>query len=553
MPELDELVLKHVLKNAIQYGKANPGVVLGKILGENPELRPRAREVMTEVKKTITLVDSWSENQKVNKIRRIWPDAFVKKEKKLEGKLKPLKGAEKGKVVLRIAPNPNGPATMGSTRGIVINAEYAKKYDGTFIMRFDDTDPATKSPVKEAYKWYVEDAEWLGCKPDKVVIVSEHLPQYYEYAEKLIREGHCYVCFCSSEEFKKLKDRKMPCPHRDKTPEENLKDWKKMLDGTYKEGEAVLRVKTDMAHKDPAIRDWVAFRILEATHPHVGNKYRVWPMLDFEGALEDHFQGVTHIIRGKDLADSTRRQKYIYDYLGWEYPITYYWGRVAMQGFGRISTSKMSDEIKEGKYTGWDDPRLPTIRALRRRGFQPKAIREFWLDFGLTEKDIRASMKNLEAFNRRLVEEGNRYFFTPEPVRITVKNIPPTRVAVKRHPSKPKRGVKRYEFNGTSEFFVPKRDLSDFFRLKDAFNIRKVDSHTYEYAGKDLIKCPKIQWVDASNSLDLKVIMPDFSKTTGKAERYLDETKVGDVIQLERFGFVRIDSKKPYAAYYAHD
>lgn len=546
MPE-DELILKYVLKNSIQYGKANSKAVLGKVLGDNPELRPKAKEVMAEVEKTVEIVDAWSENQKINKIKRIWPDAFVKKYKKPEEKLKPLKGV-KGKVIMRLAPNPNGPPTMGSARGIIINAEYVKRYGGTFLLRFDDTDPRTKAPIKEAYDWYVEDAEWLGCKPDKVVIVSKHLPTYYEYAEKLIKKGHCYICTCPAEEFKRYKRNGQNCPHRDKNPKENLEGWKKMLDGTYKEGEAVLRVKTDMKCPDPAIRDWVAFRILEAKHPIVGNKHRVWPMLDFEGAIEDQLQGVTRIIRGKDLCDSTRRQKYLYEYLGWEYPRTNYWGRVAMQGFGKISTSKISEGIEKGEYSGWDDPRLPTIRALKRRGFQPDAIREFWLDLGLTQKDISASMENLEAFNKKHIEKGNRYFFVADPVGITVKNIPSTRVSLKRHPDMPKLGVRRYEFEGEQEFLVPRKDLTDSFRLKDAFNIKK-EGKDYTYAGRELTDNPKVQWV-LPDSIDVKVVMPDVTTIKGKAEKYLEETKEGQVVQFERFGFVRIDSKKPFTVYY---
>lgn len=547
MSDLDKLILKYTLKNAVKHGKANPKAVMGKVLGENPKLRSQAKEVLEEIEKTVETVNAWSTNQQANKLRRVWPTAFAEEKKEEEERLKPLKKAGKG-IVTRIAPNPNGPPTMGSTRGIVINSEYAKKYEGTFIMRFDDTDPATKAPIKDAYKWYVEDAEWLGCKPDKVVIVSEHLPQYYEYAEKMIKEGHCYICECTGPEFKKLKDKKKPCPHRNKSPKENMTGWKKMLDGRYKEGEAVLRVKTDIEHPDPALRDWVAFRILEAEHPHMGKKFRVWPMLDFEGAIEDHLQGVTHIIRGKDLRDSTLRQKFLYEYLGWEYPVTYYWGRVAMHGFGKISTSGISEGIGKGEYSDWDDPRLPTLKALKRRGFNAEAIREFWIDLGLTEKDISASMKNLEAFNKKFVEQGNRYFFVHEPKEITVKEIPLTRVALKKHPDKPDRGIKKYEFEGEQKFLVPSKDLSDEFRLKDAFNIKK-QGEEYVYAGKELRNNPKIQWV-TPESIDVQVIMPDATKLEGKAERYLEEAKEGQLVQFERFGFLKLDSKEPMTLYY---
>ena len=155
-----------------------------------------------------------------------------------------------------------------------------------------------------------------------------------------------------------------------------------MNDGKINQGDAVVRVKTDLDLPNPALRDWPALRIQHAPHPMVGKLYKVWPLLDFQSAVEDHLQGVTHIVRGKDLMDSTRKQTLLYEHFGWKYPETLYWGRVKVHEFGGFSTSGMREDINQGKFDGWDDSRLPTISALRRRGFQSQAIREFWLDLG---------------------------------------------------------------------------------------------------------------------------------------------------------------------------
>src|SRR3989304_6993883 len=294
MPTTEEiklLIRKYALQNAVKYDKTpQAGAVMGKVMA-HPELRPHAREITALVNEILIELDQMTPESRAEQLLKIAPELLeeLKEKKEPEKGLPPLEVNDQ--LVMRFAPNPNGPPTLGSAPGIVVNSEYTKKYEGKLIIRFDDTDPATKRPMLEAYNWYLEDCEWLGAKPDEVVIASDRVTRYYEVAEQLIKKGGAYVCFCEQEEFKALKDAKKACPHRDEKPEKNLGSWKKMLSGDYKEQEAVLRIKTDIAHKDPAIRDWVAFRIIRTPHPRpeAGNKYCVWPLLDFEGAVEDHF------------------------------------------------------------------------------------------------------------------------------------------------------------------------------------------------------------------------------------------------------------------------
>ena len=168
-----------------------------------------------------------------------------------------------------------------------------------------------------------------------------------------------------------------------------------------------------MSLKNPALRDWPAARIQTNPHPRVGDKWRVWPLLDFQSAIEDYLQGVTHIIRGKDLMDSTRKQTLLYQHFGWDYPETIYWGRVKVHEFGAFSTSQMKKDIAEEIYDGWDDPRLPTLSALSRRGIKPESLSAFWIELGLTQKDISVPLVN-PLFAQY---EGHRPSSTPSCIR----------------------------------------------------------------------------------------------------------------------------------------
>jgi len=556
------LIKKYALQNAIKYNKLpQAGAVMGKVMA-SPDLRGMAKEVNSLVGEVLDEINSMPPGSWEQELNRLAPELIAE----LKEKKEPDKGLQpldiKGDLVMRFAPNPNGPPTIGSSRGIVVNSEYTKKYNGKFIIRFDDTDPATKRPMLEAYDWYLDDCEWLGAKPDEVVIASDRIPKYYEVAEQLIKKGGAYVCFCEQEEFKALKDVKKACPHREQDEQSNLGYWKKMLDGDYKEQEAVLRIKTDIAHKDPAIRDWVAFRIIKTPHPRpeVSDKYVAWPLLDFEGAVEDHLLGTTLIIRGKDLTDSETRQRYVYDYMGWKYPETMHWGRVQIHEFGKLSTSGLKKAIADGTYTGWDDPRVPTIRALRRRGIRAEALRKFMIELGLGETDISLSLDTLYAENRKIVDPiANRYFFVWDPVELNVDGAEPKVAKAPLHPSRP--GMR--EIPVGTKVFVCKSDVENLkdgerLRLKDLYNIQITGlsplSAKFIGTDMDLVKKEKariIHWAPP-DGLKVRVLSPD-GEYSGIGEHGI-EKELDNVVQFERFGFVRIDGVKDdeVVAYYTH-
>lgn len=565
--EIELITQKLALQNAYKYGKApQAGAVMGKLLGTHPELKAQAKELMPIINKVLGDVGRMSPEEVKAKLQGIAPELIeelhVKRESRRGLPELDISNVKPGqKVTLRIAPNPNGPPSLGNARGIIVNYEYAKMYDGTFIMRFDDTDPSIKRPMLEAYQWYVDQAKWLGCPPDKVVIASDRIPLYYEYAEKLIGMGQAYVCFCSGEAFSELKDKGVPCPHRDMSPEENMRNWKAMLNGDFEE-KVVLRIKTDIKHKDPALRDFVAFRIVREPHPRTGDKYIVWPMLDFESAMEDHFLGVTHIIRGKDLIKTADKQRYIYKYLGWEYPHVNHWGRVRLLGFGKFSTSVMKKGIEAGEFTGWDDPHLPTVAALKRRGIEPEAIKNVMVNMGVTETDIEFSMDTLYAENRKIVDpKANRYFFVKDPLPLKINNAPQTTAKAPLHPLHHERGFRELCVCDNPTILVTKEDMEQIkvgslLRLKDLYNVRVTSLEPFEaeYIGNDLSVLKQgakiIHWAP-TNGFTVRVLGPD-GEFHGVAEQGIHD-ELNNVVQFERFAFCRIDSiNGVIVAYYTH-
>ncbi|HOO53685.1 MAG TPA: glutamate--tRNA ligase [Methanothrix sp.] len=561
--DIREIIEKYALQNAVKYRAApQVGAVMGKLMGEHPELRARAKEVSPLVASVLSEVARTSPEEWVKRLAEIAPELLAElgEKKEPDKGLPALEGAEGG-VVMRFAPNPNGPPTIGSARGIIINSEYVKRYGGKFFLRFDDTDPVNKRPMLEAYGWYLEDSEWLGAVPDEVVIASDRLPKYYEIARELIRRGGAYVCRCDQASFKALKDAAKPCPHRDQSPEENMALWMEMMNGGLGPGDAVLRVKTEIAHKDPALRDWAAFRIVTADHPRVGEKYRVWPLLDFESGVEDHLLGVTHIIRGKDLMDSERRQRYLYGHMGWEYPTTIHWGRIKIHQFGSFSTSALRRALEAGEYVGWDDARMPTVRALRRRGIRAEALRKFMIDLGVGETDISISMDSVYAENRKIVDpEAKRRFFVKDPVPMEVEGEVPE---IAKAPFHPTLNLGFREIPAGSKILVSSDDLKDLkvggsLRLKDLCNIEITALNplrarvigTDPHQAKEM-KLRIIHWAPP-NGIPVRVMRPD-GVDSGIGELGIKDD-LGKVVQFERYGFVRIDSVSDdeVVAYFAH-
>ncbi|MCS7096561.1 MAG: glutamate--tRNA ligase [Nitrososphaerota archaeon] len=573
---LEELIRKTALLNAVRHeGKAQAGAVLGKVLAERQDLKSRAKELILLVNKIVGEVNALPASEQKRIIEEKWPELLQREKTEEEKRLPPLPNAEKyPMVVTRFSPNPDCVLHLGSARAIILSHDYARIHRGKFILRFEDTDPKLKRPVPEFYDSIREDLKWLECKPDEEYIQSDRIPIYYEYAEKLLKDGNAYVCTCQPQAFRMRILAQEPCPCRNLPPEEQLERWSRMLNGEYKEGEAVLRVKTDLTHPNPAVRDWPALRIIDTEkfpHPRTGSKYMVWPLYNFACGLDDHLMGVTHIIRGKEHFTNMIRQEYMYRHLGWRYPEAIHYGRLKIKG-AYLSKSKIVQGIREGQYWSWDDPRLATFAALRKRGITPAAIRKLILDVGLKAADVVLSWENLYAYNRKILDPHvTRYFFVKDPVQLSVSGIPkPITARIRLHPEHPEWGFREYTVTpeeGKVLLWISRADMEAIsagktVRLMELFNVKVEKVEVYAVEAKFLsesyqeareLGAPLIHWVIVGADMPCKIIMPNAAVAEGIAEAACKRLKPDMIVQFERFGFVRIEKVNAgLTAYYAH-
>ena len=557
--DLEHLLFIYALQNAVKHGSTpKSGAVIGTVLGKHPEFRSRAREIGSLAGEVIGKVAAMTVTERELSLSELAPELLAELSETHERsrELPPLEGAEGG-VVMRFAPNPSGPLHLGHARASILNDYYVRRYGGRYVLRIEDTDPRRVDP--EAYRMVLEDIEWLGLRITDIVYQSDRLEIYYDWCRRLIELGGAYVCVCDAERFRELKLKGRACPCRDLTVEENLELWGQMLEGEFYEGDATVRVKTDLAHPDPAMRDFSAMRIVNAPlHPRVDAT--VFPLMNFSVAVDDHLLGITHVIRGKDHIANTGRQRYIFDYLGWKPPVYRHYGRMGISGVV-LSTSGMREGIKSGLYTGWDDIHLGTLRAIARRGIEPDAVRAAMVDIGIGETDISFSWENLYAKNKEIVDpKANRYFFVPDPVEVVVEGAPLHSAHAALHPNDPSRGARVLATAG--RVLLPRADIEgrSMVRLKDLYNIGITwdgDLPRVCYAGESLEdarreKAPIIQWLPAGAGLSCTLLRQD-----GNLEGFCEPLVAGEVnnvVQFERIGFARIDSVEGnrVSAYFAH-
>lgn len=575
-----QLVRKYALINAYEHGgKAAPGPVLGKVIAARPDLRTQAKSLVELVEKVVKEVNNMSIEVIKREVEEKYPEVVVKRRGEEEKTLPPLPNVDKFEmIVTRFAPNPDAPLHLGSLRPLILSYEYAKMYKGKFILRFDDTDPKTKRPLPEAYEWIIEDMKWLGIRPDEIVYQSDRLEVYYGVCKELLKRGGAYVCTCDQESFKLLRNAGKPCPCRELGPEEHLKRFEEMLSLKYGEKGAVVRIKTDLNYPDVSVREWVAFRIIDVEknpHPRVGSRYFVWPTYNFASAVDDHELKVSHILRAKEHITNTIKQRYVFDHMGWRFPETIHFGRLKLTGI-ILSKSQISKGIAKGEFLWWDDPRLGTIMAIRKRGILPETLKEIILHVGIKSSEASLSWENIYSVNRKYLDpRANRYFCVLEPVELVIKGVPGSFVAKPPlHPDFPERGYREIvvrAVDSEAKVYISRRDVellkkSSLVRLMSLFNIQveKVETDVAYalYRGEGIeevsrLKAPIIQWVPADDNVEVEIVMPDASKATGVGERELEKLNKGSIVQLIRVGFVRLDSKdaskQRLVFYFAHE
>jgi len=378
----DELITAYALKNATEHeGKAVAGSILSPLFHEGLE-KSKVKEIMPKVNSILKKINSLSPEEQKKEFTKHKEQISHRTER--EG-LPELDNTKVGKIITRISPSPSGPMHIGHAATGMPNSLYAKKYKGKFIVRIEDTNP--DNIYKPAYRMIKEECDWLFENVTEYTIQSDRLKTYYKYAKELIEKASAYICDCNPEKFKELITKKKPCPCRDISSKENLKRWEKMLDKKeYKQGEVVLRFKSDIKNPNPALRDFPLARINETRHPRQKNKYRVWPLMNLSVFVDDLESNVTHAIRAKEHQDNAKRQEMMFKVMKKTPPTSYFIGRYKFTDL-EISASKTKEKIEAGKFNSWGDIRLPFLAQLKKRGYQPKAFAIMAEERGLSPVD----------------------------------------------------------------------------------------------------------------------------------------------------------------------
>jgi len=401
-----KIIKAYALKNAIEHnGKAQTNSIIPGLFNHGLK-KENIKKIVLEINKILKQINSLSIDKQKQEFEN-YKDLIGHRHER-QG-LPELPNLKKGKVITRMSPSPSGPLHIGHILTILPNFLYAKEFKGKFYIRIEDTNP--EGIYKPAYKMIKTDCKWLCKNNVEFVIQSNRMNLYYKYAEKLINKNSAYVCTCNPEKFKDFLLKTKPCPCRNLPVKQQLQRWEKMLDKIgYKQGEAVLRFKSNLKDKNPAMRDFPLARINKTTHPLQKNKYKVWPLMNLAVTVDDIEMKMTHIIRGKDHKDNAKRQKMIYSVLGLKkkYPITAFIGMVHFKDL-EFSSRKITQDLLKGKYKSWDDPRLPTIASLRKRGYKPETFEKFVIQRGISETDKVITQKDffliLDNFNKEKKEK----------------------------------------------------------------------------------------------------------------------------------------------------
>jgi len=573
-PNTEKFIKIIALKNSVEHGgKAQSDVVIAKFVGLKPELRSQIKLLISGITTIVQEINSLSLADQKSLLEELVPENEVAKKpvsehhQQQQQQLPPLEGALNGRVVTRFPPEPNGYPHIGHAKAAIIDEEYARMYGGKLILRFDDTNPINERT--EYYDAIAEGLKWLGVKPDIVKNTSDDIEILHNYGRRLIELGGAYVCICSQDIIHDLRAKGLPCECR-RDSAVALDRVGKLFDGSYEQNEAIVRFKGDMADRNTAMRDPTLFRIIEFDHPRLGNRIRVWPTYDFAAPIEDSVDGVTHALRTKEYELRNALYFAILDRLNLRKPYLIEFSRLEFEGIP-VSKRKIKPLIENGTIRSWDDPRLPTLAALRRRGFMPEAIRKFVLSLGLTLAETKPPFESLEAFNRKIIDPISlRLFFVKNPVELHVRGALEMEVVLKNHPTNANLGMRTVKAG--DRFYISEDDtaglkVGDEIRLIELYNVKvtSIDGKngarlmiTAETSGDDIRQSlPKIQWIAKNDIIDYKVMIPkelymsedkyntnSLEVSQGFAESFVSRLEPDSRVQFVRFGFCRIDGNQ---------
>lgn len=508
------------------------------------------------------------------------------------------------KIHTRFPPEPNGYLHIGSAKAIYINYTSAKKYNGLFNLRFDDTNPTKED--NEYVEAITEDLKWLGANPDEIFYGSDYFQKTYEFAVELIKKGKAYVCDLKSDEMREyrgtLTQPGKNSPYRDRSVDENLKLFEKMKNGEFPDGYCTLRAKIDMASPNMNMRDPAIYRILHMEHHRQGSKWCIYPLYDFAHPIQDALEGITHSMCSIEFENHRPLYDWVVENIGFEQPPHQY-------EFARLSITNtvmskryLRQLVETGVVDGWDDPRMPTLCALRRRGYTPESIFRFVELAGICKSLSLVDIALLEHCIRdELNKSAQRRIAVLDPIKVEIENYPENKeeyFEISNNPNDPEAGKRKVKF--TKNIYIDADDFcSDpppkYFRLKPDGEVRLMGAYIIKY--KDIVYkedgsiekiiCTAdiesgngnptdgrkvkgtIHWLSEDNCIDRDVYIynnlftientnaipedktfddylnPDsvVKKKGCKLEKCLEDAKAGDKFQFVRIGYFCKDSK----------
>ena len=507
-----------------------------------------------------------------------------------------------GRVATRFPPEPNGYLHIGHAKSICLNFNMAEKFSGHCNLRFDDSNPAKEKQI------YIDSIEstvhWLGFDYGTALFASDYFDRLYAYAEELIEKGLAFVCSLPAEEIRAyrgtLTEPGKNSPYRDRSVAENLDLFQRMKNGAFEEGEHTLRAKIDMASPNINLRDPVIFRIKKAPHPRTGDKWCIYPMYDFTHCVSDALEGITHSLCSLEFEDHRPLYDWYLDNLSVPcHPQQIEFARMNIN-YTVLSKRKLQLLVDQGHVAGWDDPRLPTLEGMRRRGYTPAAIRKFCDTIGVSKKESRIDVGLLESCLRDdLNETAPRAMGVLRPLKVIIENYPEDKtetLSAMVHPQKPEMGTREITFS--REIYVEQEDFMEdppkkFFRLGPGREVRL--RNAYFVTCREMVKDENgdvtalictydpatrggnapdgrkvkgtIHWVNAKDCLSAQVRLYDRLFTEEdpekrgqdiiqnlnpasleplgdcKLEKTLSKALPGQVFQFERMGYFCLDAK----------
>ncbi|QDS99791.1 Glutamine--tRNA ligase [Adhaeretor mobilis] len=509
-------------------------------------------------------------------------------------------GKNGGQVHTRFPPEPNGYLHIGHAKSICLNFGIAKQYEGKFNLRFDDTNPAREE--QEYVDAIIDDMRWLGCEwDDRLFYASDYFQQLHDWAVQLIEAGKAYVCDLDAEQMREyrgtLTEPGKPSPNRERTVAENLELFAKMKAGEFADGERTLRAKIDMASPNINLRDPVMYRIKKAHHQRTGDDWGIYPSYDFTHGQSDSLEGITHSICTLEFENHRPLYDWFCDSLGIHHPQQIEFARLNMT-YLVMSKRKLLQLVTEKHVNGWDDPRMPTIRGLRRRGYTSHSIRSFCERVGVTKVNSTIDMVWLEdAIREDLNENAPRRMGVLRPLKVVLTNVPEGETAkvceLPNHPQNEEFGTRKIELG--REIYIEQDDFQEdapkkFFRLKPDGAVRLrgagiavLDEIVKNEAGEVVeLHCAfnpdttakhnekkvkgTIHWVNAEQAVEAEVRLYDhlfqtenpnkapegstfldnlnpssLETVTAKLEPSLSHAEAGEKYQFERLGYFHVD------------